>query len=270
MPAGRHALAAWPRLSARLMSGKLLLVCLDYDGTLTPIRRRPQDARISPRVQAALARLARCPGVRVAVVSGRSLNDVRGLVGLRGLTYAGNHGCEIAGPGGRFVHPGGRRCRPVMRRLARALRGVLRGVAGSEVENKGLSLSVHWRRVQRGDRRAFHRLVARALRPWAVRGRVRVMQGKRVVEVRPPGAWGKGDAVRRLIARLGGRRRALACYVGDDRTDEDAFRAVNRLGGVSVVVGRPSAATAARWRLDHAGQVGVLLSRLAAAMRAHR
>jgi trehalose-phosphatase len=134
-------------------------------------------------------------------------------------------------------------------------------VPGAQVECKRLTLSVHWRRVAPARVALLRRRAAGVLRPWEARGRIRLTRGKRVLEVRPPAAWDKGAAVSWLLRKQRGP--VTAWYVGDDRTDESAFQAVNRLGGASVFVGPPAAATAARWRLRGPGEVGTLLHRLA-------
>jgi len=259
----RHALREWALIERRVARHPRasLLVLADYDGTLTRIRRRPELARLDARTRAALRRLASRPGVRVGVVSGRALATVRRLARVPELIYVGNHGLEAAGLGVAFVHPAAVRARPHLARLARQLERRLRDVPGAWVENKRLSLSLHWRQVPARSTERFRRLAHDTLRPWVRQGVVRVSEGKRVIEARPPVAWNKGHAVAWLARRLrvAGAR---VIYVGDDRTDEDAFRAVNRLQGVSIHVGAASASSAARWRLDRPAQTRALLERL--------
>ncbi len=248
-----------PRLAR---SVRLLLLC-DYDGTLTPIVARPSHARLPRATRALLRQLAGRPKLQVGVVSGRAVRDVRAFVRLPGLIYVGNHGCEILGRHLSFIHPQAVRAKPRLQRISRQLADALRGIPGSLVEPKGLSLSVHWRRVPPAAVRRFHRIVRDVLRPWVSSGQVRITRGKCVVEVRAPVAWDKGRAVSWLSRRLRRDRRLALCYVGDDRTDEDAFRVVNRLGGVSVKVG--GGPTSARWRLAGPAEVRAWLRRLSAA-----
>lgn len=242
--------------SSRRPSGNRLLILLDYDGTLTPIRRYPGQARLSPRMRALLRALDRRPGTRVGIVSGRSIAALRRLAGLGKFLYVGNHGLEAEGPGLRYVHPGARRAVPRLRRIASELQAALRGMPGAVVEWKRLSLSVHWRAVPTAKRRAFHRRVREVLARWA--GQVRVSDGRRIVEVRPPVDWDKGRAVAWLQRRLRVPGKSLL-YAGDDRTDEDAFKRVNRAGGVTVHVGT-FRNTAAAWRLDGPRDVERLLT----------
>jgi trehalose-phosphatase len=225
--------------------GRLLL--FDYDGTLTPIRHTPERATLAPAVRALLRQLADASDTHVGLVSGRALRVLERLARLRGLIYVGNHGLEIHGPGMRFVHPGAQQAAGRMARIARQLQAELRDLPGALVEPKGLTVSVHWRRVPPAAVGRWRRRVNRVLGPWRRTGAVRVTYGKRVVEVRPPVAWDKGEAVRWLLKRLPAD---TVVYLGDDRTDEAAFRAVNHAGGCSVFVGRNGRRTAACCRLS--------------------
>lgn len=250
--------AAWPFLKRRVVSTGSVLLVLDYDGTLAPIVDHPSRARLPMATKVLLERLVRQPGVRVAIVSGRRLSDLKRLVDVPGLYRVGNHGLELRGPGLRYVNPVARANRPLIRRIANELKMTLRSIPGAWVEEKGLTLSVHWRNVAQTASTRFRRLVARCTAPYLEQGAIRMTRGKRVIEVRPPGDWDKGAGVKRLLGRLAGRsglpRTAVIC-VGDDRTDEDAFVVVNRVGGISVRLGGPAGRTMARYWLKDVGEV---------------
>ena len=248
-------------IAPRARRAARLLVLSDLGGTLIPIRMRPGLAVMDRPTRTVLRRLARMPGVRLGIVSGRRLSALRRAVGLPGLVYVGNHGLELAVPGRTVVVPAARKSAAIMARLSRELAGAIRGIRGALVEPKGYTLSVHWRGVAARDARKFHRAVEAVLAPWLSRRAVRVTLGKRVIEVRPPVRWGKGSAVE-WLARRWRHGRGELIYFGDDRTDEDAFRAVNRRGGVTVHVGPRARSTAARWRLDGPRDVVRILERL--------
>lgn len=224
------------------------LLLLDFDGTLVPIARQPGAARLTRQTRQVLRTLAADPQIDLGFVSGRALADLRWRVGIRRAYYVGNHGLELRGRGVSFVHPQALRHRRALGRLAVSLRQALRRVPGALVEWKGLTISVHWRNVSRVDEPAFRSALRRRLQPLRREQAVRTCSGKRVIEIRPPLDWDKGDAVEWLWKRAGSCAGCLV-YVGDDRTDEDAFRAVNRLRGVSVRVGFRSRASAARRRI---------------------
>ena len=227
-----------------------LVMCLDFDGTIAPIAEHPARVRAPVAAKRVLAQLAGDPTVTVALISGRALRDLRAACAIRGAYYAGNHGLELSGPGVRWVHPVARRLRPRLQRIARTLASAVRGLPGAWVEDKTLTCSVHWRGVAPARRRALRRIIARSLAPW--QRQIRVTRGKCVWEIRPPVDWGKGAAIAWLVRWLPqpkNQRRPLLVVLGDDQTDEDAFRMANRRGGVSIRVGGRSRASAARHRL---------------------
>lgn len=187
----------------------------------------------------------------MALVSGRSLSDLKRIVGIRGLYYVGNHGLELEGPGLRYVNPLAQATRLLLKQIAGELKAALRPIPGAWVEEKGLTFSIHWRNVPRKASRAFHRRVVQCTAPFLARNAIKMTQGKHVIEVRPPVRWHKGKSIAWLLSRLphDGGTKPLVVFLGDDRTDEDAFRAANRLRGLSVFVGRPARQSAARYWL---------------------
>ncbi|MCU0641358.1 MAG: trehalose-phosphatase [Candidatus Margulisbacteria bacterium] len=212
---------------------------LDYDGTLTPIVDHPDRARLGAVRKRFLRTLAQRPVVKIAIVSGRSLASVRKQVGLPGLIYIGNHGLEIMLGKRRVVVPAARRFAKTVRELKTVLH---RGLPfpGVLIEDKGYTISVHYRKVHRRHLKSFRQAFFRAIAPW--RKRIRVTAGKKVLELRPPGLWGKGRAVKWLL-RQPQLRGYQPVYIGDDRTDEDAFRAL-RQRGLTLRVGLTSATAA--------------------------
>lgn len=227
-------------IEPRIRAAGSLLLFLDYDGTLTPIVERPELAVLAPPVREVLGALARSPGIKVAIVSGRSLADVRAKIRLPDLIYAGNHGLEIEGPGLSFQLPEAASLRDELRTICGVLGKRLAHIAGIEVENKGLTASVHFRRAAPAAEPEILAIVEATLTP--ARGRFLFRPGKKVFEIRPKVDWHKGAAVLWIAERVGAGS-PLAVYLGDDTTDEDAFRALQT--GVTVKVGDPIRTAAA-------------------------
>jgi trehalose-phosphatase len=253
------ALACFDELAARL-GGRRLVVFLDYDGTLTPIVDDPAAATLSSAARAAVEGLAR--RVPVAVVSGRDLDDVRARVGLEGVYYAGSHGFDIAGPGVREQNRAGTAALPALDAAEASVRRRLAGVAGAQVERKRFSIAVHYRRVRAAqDVAQVKEAVAAAA---AEHPTLRRATGKKVLELQPAADWDKGRAVLWLLSQLTrDGDEALPLYIGDDTTDEDAFRALADRG-VSVLVADAARPTAAGYVLADPERVRRLLQRLAA------
>jgi len=248
-------LLRWPGLRE---VGKRGLLLLDYDGTLTPIVERPELALLPPDVARTLRTLSR--RLKVVIMSGRSLRDLRKLVGEKGVYYGGNHGLEIRGPGISFVLPEATRLRPLLRRVSRELRKRTKGVKGALVEDKGLSLSLHYRLVDPEREGEVRRILEEVLEPH--RDRLRITEGKKVLEVRPNLRWDKGRASLLLLRLLDPERKLLPVYLGDDRTDEDAFRVLNPRGGVTVLVSERPANSNARFFLRSPKEVALFLQML--------
>src|SRR5215472_11200327 len=230
-------------------SGDRLAVFLDYDGTLTPIVGHPQDAWLSESMRQTLRSLAaRLP---VAILSGRDLDDVRGRVLVDGIVYAGSHGFDIAGAGGLRRQLGDVYL-PVLSAAENELREALDDIAGAQLERKYFSVAAHYRNVNENDADK----VALAVEKVAARHReLRRIDGKKVYELLPDIDWNKGKAVLWLLETLNlERENVLPIYIGDDNTDEDAFRAVERRG-VAILVSEQSQPTTARYSLKNPAEV---------------
>lgn len=233
-------------------------IFLDYDGTLTPIVDRPEAAVLAPAMRATLARLASL--TTLAVVSGRDVATLRNFVGIDGIAYAGDHGFDIRRPDGSEIE--NEAALPFLERfdaLEAEIRDRLGHVDGMIVERKRFSVAVHYRLVAAEDREAVHDLLDEIVRREAS---LRVTPGKMVIELQPDIAWDKGRAVTRLMAALDGEGSGVPLYIGDDITDEDAFRAL-RGRGIGILVGTPARASWARYRLADPDEVRLFLERLA-------
>ncbi len=203
---------------------------LDYDGTLAPIADSPEHAAIPHTVHTLLAQLVgRMP---LAIVTGRGLDDIEHRVGIEDAVYAANHGSEIRLHGRMLASRHADDDRRRLAELLDRLRTALAPFPGVLIEDKGLTASVHYRKadVRRlGDIEAQFRTV---VQDYAER--LRVTSGKKVFEIRPKGAWHKGEAVNWILDAMGDGK--IGIYIGDDVTDEDAFRALQGRG-VSISVG---------------------------------
>ena len=223
---------------------------LDFDGTLVKIVGRPDKARMSAGMRRALSLCAR--RMPLAIVTGRALADVKKRVRLGNVSIAGNHGMEwfIAGKRKRVA------VSPAMMRALRAARKEFRALEkrwdGVYVEDKKLSISVHFRRA-RAHPRAIEREVRRIARGIGAK-RLRVIGGILVLNILPKAGWDKGRAAAMMASRIKSSKNAIPIFVGDDETDEDAFRALRRGITIRVKNGK-NAETAARYTLNNVESV---------------
>ncbi|HEY0972108.1 MAG TPA: trehalose-phosphatase [Gemmatimonadales bacterium] len=239
MRSPRPLLPLEPDVRARL-TGDPCVVMLDVDGTLAPIAPRPEEATVPPGTQRVVAALSTRDTVHVALVSGRAAGDARRMVSVSGVWVVGNHGAEVVSPTGEAtVDPQVAAHEMSMARARASLSRLLDPVPGVLVEDKRWTLSVHYRQA---DPHVLPRLQA-TVQHVAQENGLTIHDGKMVLEVRPPVRVDKGTAVFSLAQRLGALEEGAALlFVGDDRTDEDAFRMLRHRvpRAVTVRVGDPA------------------------------
>lgn len=237
----RYLFDAWDVLKKRL-EGKKFFIFLDYDGTLVPIREVPDPKKsLLPKDIKEILLSLKAQGNRIAIVSGRSLSDLKGMAGVEGLIYSGNHGLELEGPKIKFENLVSMRSRRLIKKIRYRLIEKLSGIKGVSVEDKGLTFSLHYRLVKDAEMPIVINALNFAVQPYLGPGDIRVNKGKKIFEVRPSVNWHKGRMVLWLLARCGfpgGAKKPFPIYVGDDMTDEDGFRAL-RNKGLTVFVGKP-------------------------------
>ncbi|WP_440767407.1 trehalose-phosphatase [Natronorubrum sp. DTA7] len=241
------------RIRSRLARASHLLCCLDFDGTLAPIVDDPDAAAPTAENEAAVATLAAAPPVTTAIVSGRALADVRQRIdGPK--TYAGNHGLELERDESVAVHPVARKRATKIERVCAALETALEPVPNIRIENKRLTGTVHVRSVSPALRPTVEHVTTAVVDRFGGDA-LEISTGKRILEIGPSIPWGKGNAVGLIDADT--PPRTVAMYIGDDVTDESAFRTVEPDGiGIRVGGDEPSAASC---RLDAPDDVATFL-----------
>jgi len=255
------ALDRWDAIADRLDRNELALF-LDYDGTLTPIVPQPEDATLSDTMRALLTRLSKL--CTVAVVSGRDRRDVESMVGHPDLVYAGSHGFDIRGPGGfAMEQEDAQDALGALDDAEKGLRERLASIEGARVERKKFAIAVHYRGVSgETDIATVEQAVDQAV---STHSALRKKGGKKIFELQPNVEWDKGHAVMFLADALDlNRDNVVLMYIGDDVTDEDAFRALRATPrGIGVRVADEVADTAAHYMLRACGEVADFLDRIA-------
>ncbi|KAG8049547.1 hypothetical protein GUJ93_ZPchr0009g937 [Zizania palustris] len=249
--------------------GKQIVMFLDYDGTLSPIVDDPDIAFMSETMRMAVRSVAK--HFPTAIVSGRCRDKVFEFVKLAELYYAGSHGMDIKGP----AKPSSRHAKakgvlfqpaseflPMIEHVQQRLEEETRCIPGAKVENNKFCVSVHFRCVDEKSWGAMAETVRRVVREFP---RLRLSQGRMVFEVRPTIKWDKGKALEFLLDSLGFAdcSDVLPVYIGDDRTDEDAFKVLRRRGqGVGILVSKHPKETSASFSLQEPAEVMEFLLRL--------
>lgn len=257
----QHVFNVWQNIEKRLCSAKRILLLSDLDGTLIPIAKRPEEAKLSSEMEGILKFLARKRGFEVAIISGRSLSDLKQKIKIRNIIYVGNHGLEIEMKGKKFIYPQASTSIPTMKQLKKILKARLASIKGTIVEDKRVGLAVHYRMVKNSDVPELKRAVRQIFRPFMEKREIKIGRGKKILEARPPIMWDKGKAASMLLDSFK-RDKPLSFYLGDDKTDEDAFSALDGKG-ITIFVGKPRKSKA-KFFLKNVGEVGIFLKRLSA------
>jgi len=255
-----------PEPFAAALDGRSPVLFTDYDGVLAPIMPTPDEAVMSASMRDAVR--AAADALTLAVVSGRDLADVRSKVDIPGIYYAGSHGFDIVDPNGSPAGGGlAERFEAYLDPLARASNTVearLSAIDGVLVERKRFATAIHYRNAGRGDLGAVETAVRDVVAAFPM---LLVSTGKEIFEYRPDLDWDKGTALEWLLGRLGVDNSTQApIYLGDDTTDEDAFRSIESIG-VGVVVGIDGPPTLARFSLTDTPEVERFLLGLAGEVR---
>lgn len=234
-----------------------VILCLDYDGTLTPIVANYNEAIISDRMRNLVHAISR--KIPVAIISGRDVPFIQEHMKLPAAFYAGSHGFEVMGPDGyRHELKEARRILPILDRIEKDLRLFAASIEGMEIERKKFAMAIHFRKVEEKSRPAVHKKVADVL---AVNQELKAGKGKMLVELKPAIDWHKGKALELIVNELDPERSSKVIFIGDDVTDEDAFR-VLKDGGIGIFVGAPEFTTAARYQLKDVNEVEEFLIEL--------
>lgn len=240
--------------------GRQLAILLDYDGTLTPIVRRPEDAILSESMRTLLSRLAeRCT---LAIVSGRDRQDVQNMVRVPSLIYAGSHGFDIQGPAIHMEHDEAQKSLHDLDRSESILRQRLQPIPGCRVERKRFAIAIHYREVEDDQHVSQIEQIVDEIRDEFQT--LRKMGGKKIFELQPDVPWNKGQAVLWITNALDLLRPEVALiYIGDDVTDEFAFEVLrSQESGVGILVGEPNERSHASYYLRNCDEVEQFLQQV--------
>ena len=243
------------RIEKKILGKKFLFIGLDYDGTLTPIVSHPDHAWLPQDTKSLLKYLCNLPNAFVCIISGRSYEDLRRKVGIKRIIYAGNHGMEIKGRDLSFSIKNFKKYVEEINKICRNLNQRLKGIQGVWVENKGLTTSVHYRLADSEDVQKGKQIIFPIVKTFKD---LKLKRGKKVWEIRPNIDWNKGKAITYILEgclRRNWKRESAVVYIGDDRTDEDAFSLLREDGVTALVNRKPPQRSNAKYFLTHPKEV---------------
>jgi trehalose-phosphatase len=236
-----------------------IILFLDYDGTLVPIKQSPALAVLSPEKKDLLKLLVKKKKIKVALVSGRSHQDLKSLIKIPGITLVSNHGFRISTGNLNWVHPELKAFLPSLRKISRLLKEELNLFTGTIVEDKTYTSTVHFRNVEKQFIPALKKVIRESVKKYPVK--FSLTKGKKIIEVRPAIEWNKGKAVLKLLSIFRNQSKKYGIiYIGDDKTDEDAFGILNDKA-ITIRVGR-SNNSLAKYFLRNSKEVQLFLNKI--------
>ncbi|MBM4066940.1 MAG: trehalose-phosphatase [Planctomycetes bacterium] len=230
-------------VNEHLRSKENVILLTDFDGTLTPIRKHPDLAALSEEIRQTLIKFSQDKAIFLGIITGRSLKQIKKLVNIRDVLYVANHGIELEGPDIRSTCPEAKKARSTLWHIYMKLFKSLRHIEGIYVEDKGLSVSLHYRAVEkRGDVNEVSRTLHAITKPFLERNMILLSEGKMVYEIRPPVKWNKATAIQWLLTDyfpLKFNEDVLIMYLGDDKADIEVFDSLQGKG-LTIFVGNPA------------------------------
>ena len=237
-------------IQARLKNKKCFLF-LDYDGTLVPISKTPDLAVLPVKTRRHLEHLSECADCKIAIVSGRAVADLKRLVKIKDLVFIGNHGWEIRETATPVKMKQTKEQKYSMWKVCKALQEKLSIINGILVEDKGYSITVHYRNASSTDEKPVKKIINEIVKDYVQRKTLKLREGKKILEILPATEWHKGSAAKSVYSYEAGQLNSfIPVCVGDDKTDEDLFKEFKGIG-ITVKVGENEDSSAEFFLKDH-------------------
>lgn len=237
-----------------------LLLLLDFDGTLAPIAKLPKEAKLPEETKKILLKLSQKPNFYLSVISGRELSDIKAKINLPNIIYGGNHGLEGEMFGEKFYFPIGKETLLIFKKIKEQFNKIASQFKGVFIEDKTLTLSFHYRLVNKQSVPKIIPLISKILGPFIKKGLISTLKGKMVIDVIPKVNWSKGLFARLIINKISARTKTnpAVIFIGDDSTDETVFRALKN--DITISVGKHG--SFAKYYLKNTAQTADFLKHL--------
>jgi trehalose 6-phosphate phosphatase len=238
----------WGKIEKILNNANFIYFFSDYDGTLTPIAKRPELAKLDEQTKELLISITNKPKHKLIIVSGRSIRNLISTVRIKGIYYSGNHGFEIKGPDMDYSYPLSPNIKDTVLNIFEILRSQIGKIEGVILEHKGATLSIHYRLTPNDKVNTIKNAVKRSIK---IHEDLKITSGKKVMEIRPKVDWDKGRTVLWIMSRF--KEKGLVIYLGDDTTDEDAFSVIKN--GITILVSNRRRSSKAKYYVNNVKEV---------------
>jgi trehalose 6-phosphate phosphatase len=230
-------------VNALLRTREKVILLTDFDGTLAPIQKHPDLAALSEEIRQILIKFSQHKAIFLGIITGRSLKQIKKLVNIPEILYVANHGIEIEGPGIHYVSKEAKKARYLLWHIYMRLFKSLKHIEGMHIEDKGFSISLHYRTVKKkGDVEYITSTLHAITKPFLDRKLLSISTGKMVYEIRPPVKWNKASTIKWLLSHYFTEEfteGAILIYLGDDKADIEVFESLNGKG-LAIFVGNPA------------------------------
>lgn len=226
-------------IERRIRESSEILLFLDFDGTVSPIVKNPDEARIDSEVETILKTFIRSKKIRIIIISGRMLSELKKKIRVKGIDYVGNHGLEWELNGNYDRYPMDKNDFESLDSAKKLLSSIKLEFPDVYLQDKILSLSVHYRNLKNVGENEFKKKFYETLSKPRKNNAIHFREGKKVIDIYSKTGWNKGMAAKKIKKLLGD---PLAISMGDDTTDEDMFKKLN--DGITVRVGKDSNSSA--------------------------
>jgi trehalose 6-phosphate phosphatase len=235
---------------------------LDYDGTLVSFKGRPQEVITPPEVKIILSNLLKLPKFRVFIVSGRMLHEIKHLLSIKGLSFAALHGLQIELSNGKnFFWEQAQNIRILLEEIKQTIFNVFKNEKRLHIEDKEFTLAFHYRLLPNDLVEETVEKFENIIKKFDTNNILNLIYGSKVVEIRPKG-WDKGKAVELILNNVVKSKNTLPIYIGDDTTDEDAFKQIEKTGITIIVTNKINRPTFAKYWLKDTDDVLIFLKSL--------
>ena len=231
-----------------------IILFLDYDGTLIPFKNNPNEVHTPNNVLQLIQKLSEKSSIKIVVITGRSLNDIKHLISINRISFAAVHGIHIQFFDGKEkILKNIDEIKIKLNQIKEALEKTLKNIDGVIIEDKQYSIAFHYRMVKEENLNDSIQKFKQTITKY-FDDNIEIMKGDKVFEVRPKG-WNKGNAVEFFLHKTNLRKDSLPIYIGDDTTDEDAFKYLKNKGLTVFVKNNSALKTNAHYWVNNPSEV---------------
>jgi trehalose 6-phosphate phosphatase len=250
------------RIYKKFQKSEHIFLFLDYDGTLVPFKDTPTQVTTPKQIKKVIRQLIKNPKVKVIIATGRQLQDIKELMNVKGVSFIALHGLEIeTADGMKFCWKQATQARLLIKTIKKDMQKKLTDEKGAFLEDKELTIVFHYRLLAKNKIHPLRETFKKIVRNHDTQKILEIINGAKIIEARPKG-WNKGKGIEIFLAQYTPVKNILPIYIGDDITDEDAFRFLGKRGITIHVTNRSKRKTSARYQVKNPDEVYSFLQSL--------